>query len=610
MCTITIAKKGKRNDRRAAVLLLATLFLVVMFALLAFAVDIGYISLAQTQLQSAADAAALAAASYIPNDINTARQKAITFATQNKAGGKTISTNSVTVEFGNWDVTARLHRRSARKRGQSHHPARRRPRRPDSPVFRAILGMSGTSRTASAVAMTNPRDICFVVDLSGSMNDDSEPCWVTYEITNAYSSTIANNLVQNVYNDFGFGTFPGTLQHVGQPLGITQNNNAYATLSSSSGPLTSSSIPSTYRITSSDNTAAKRKVKAYKWIIDYQLAQIMPNALPTPISSNTASRTYWTAYLDYVIYSQPTGASISPITSFGNPQPTSYPDATSTEIQSYRNKLGYRTYVQFMMDHGREAVPTGAGQYTPLSTSSAYCPYHSETTDGGTFNFPPREMPTHAGRRSIIAALEIVKQRNLTVSDSNQRDWISIITFDQVTNPSAVTILHPLNYNYDQAMQDSTTMQAVSDISASTATETGLIAAKNLLTANGRTYTEKVVVLLTDGSPNLYYSSSSTISTYISQHPSSNFYSGSSYNSQNAALMQAMSMQSSKWRLFPVGIASGTNYDFMDRFARLGGSANPQGQSPRGTGDPSQYEQTLKTIFQNIINNPKARLVQ
>ena len=40
---------------------------------------------------------------------------------------------------------------------------------------------------ASAVAMANPRDICFVLELSGSMNDDTEPCWATNEITNTFA---------------------------------------------------------------------------------------------------------------------------------------------------------------------------------------------------------------------------------------------------------------------------------------------------------------------------------------------------------------------------------------------------------------------------------------
>ena len=50
-----------------------------------------------------------------------------------------------------------------------------------------------------------------------------------------------------------------------------------------------------------------------------------------------------------------------------------------------------------MLDWGRNGKPDGTN-YTPLSTSSAYCPYHSESTAGGTFSFPPSEQPTHSAR--------------------------------------------------------------------------------------------------------------------------------------------------------------------------------------------------------------------
>jgi len=39
-----------------------------------------------------------------------------------------------------------------------------------------------------------------------------------------------------------------------------------------------------YRITSNDSEAV-RKQKAYSWIIDYQIARVMPNARPAPDSA-------------------------------------------------------------------------------------------------------------------------------------------------------------------------------------------------------------------------------------------------------------------------------------------------------------------------------------
>ena len=47
------------------------------------------------------------------------------------------------------------------------------------------------------------------------------------------------------------------------------------------------------------------------------------------------------------------------------------------------DELGYRSYVQFMMDYGRDQKPGGT-HYTPLSQYSAVCPWHSEATAGGT----------------------------------------------------------------------------------------------------------------------------------------------------------------------------------------------------------------------------------
>ena len=60
----------------------------------------------------------------------------------------------------------------------------------------------------------------------------------------------------------------------------------------------------------------------------------------------------------------------------------------------------------------------------------------------------------------------------------------------------------------------------------------------------------------------------------------------------------------------PVGIGLGTDYGFMDRMARTGGTADDDGLSPRGSGNPADYEQRLTDIFEEIINNGRMRLVK
>lgn len=615
------------SSRRGATLVLFTLLLVALIGMVAFAVDVGYVNLTKTELQTAADASALAASAVLNQDAETIRTVAQNYAGKHKSGGQTVSLGTSDVEFGVWDSTAGTFTPIT----AGGNAVRITARRIAAPLFFArVFGRNNFDTTASAVGMANPRDIVFVVDLSGSMNDDSEPGWATTELTNALTPegypNVANDLMQNVYTDFGYGTFPGTLQWVGSPLSVTANNSAYANLTKDSGPLTLTGVDAAYKITSS-NSESTRKTKAYKWMVDNQIAVVMAGVKPTPSSSNSASLAYWTKYLDYVIEPKsvsgrgtlPPSQDSDRIDGLNNPNSASFPDASDSVPQGFRNQIGYRTYVQFMMDFGRNLQPDGS-TYTPLSTLSSDCPWHTEATEGGTFSFPPREQPTHASRRALIAAIQVIKERNENIPDLDQRDWVSVITYD-LTSPAPV-IHQALTGDYDDAMLACTALQAVSDAAYSTATETGLITASQHLQpsssgGSGRQHAQKVVVLLTDGMPNLYSSSSSTISTYRTDNPSvdswgnSNWYSSSStYNAFNAPIMQSLTMQGNGWSVFPVGLGLGTDYSFMDRMARTGGTASDGGESPRGSGNPAEYEQRLADIFEEIITNPKCRLVQ
>jgi Mg-chelatase subunit ChlD len=559
---------------------LAAIILSVMVGMLAFAVDIGYIELSRTQLQAAADSSALAAAASVNLSRTDMETVAKRFADANAAAGRQVQLLSNDIEYGTWDAGTRTFTPSP----TPSNAVRVTVRTADNTggktklFFARIFNVDSLEQEASAVATVNPRDICFVVDLSGSMNDDTDPD-NTASINSTFAGqgypTIGSELLNQIYTDFGFNcTYPSEpVQWIGQPLGVGSSGNPLTTITKNGGVLTQSSIPSKYRIKSSDSTAV-RKQKAYSWAMDVQMPQVMPAAKPTPNSATNYA--YWANYLD----------------------------------SNYR-QIGYRSYLNFMNANGRDLKPDGAN-LTPLSASSPNCPWHSESTDGGVFSFPPREQPTHAARRAIIAAINLIKSRNNTISDMNQRDWVSIVTFDRIGSGSP-NLLVPLTGNYDTAMGICPRLQACGENGASTATETGLIAAYNHIKpqsqgGQGREATNKIVVLLTDGMPNLYSSSSNTISNYISSHPSDNFYGNK--NPQDAALMQTSIMQGDRWSLYPVGIGLGTDYGFMDRMARMGTTASKSGESPRGSGNPAEYEERLRQIFENIITNPKLRLVQ
>jgi hypothetical protein len=69
-------------------------------------------------------------------------------------------------------------------------------------------------------------------------------------------------------------------------------------------------------------------------------------------------------------------------------------------------------------------------------------------------------------------------------------------------------------------------------------------------------------------------------------------------------------MQGDNWNIYAVALGLGADYDFMDRMARQGNTADDDGQAPRTSGDPSAYETELTSIFKDIIATPKVTLVQ
>ena len=114
-------------------------------------------------------------------------------------------------------------------------------------------------------------------------------------------------------------------------------------------------------------------------------------------------------------------------------------------------------------------------------------------------------------------------------------------------------------------------------------------------------------MLLTDGVPNAWQSSTSTINSYVGTNPDPDYY-GNDYLWLNSAIMQADMIESENTVLYSVGIGLGTDYNFMDRMARVG-QTDTSGLSPRGSGNPAEYEQRLVDIFSEIITNPGGRMV-
>ena len=294
------ALRARRNDSRrrtANILVTTAVLMVVLLGLMALAIDVGTMTQVRTQLQRSADAAALAGASKL-HDQNAATAvvaEATRYVSMNSVAGTSIALDPVDVEIGIWNPGDRSFTPRSSSLGNA---VRVTPRtREGTLFFGRIFTSEPPEIRASAIAATRPREIAFVIDLSGSMNDDTEPCWATDEIALRWGAGPANRLMENLYSDLGLGTFPGAVQWVGQGTGVLTDEWAYAELTDNQGPLTRI-VDRYYRILSTD-TEAERKTKAYRWIIDSQIAAVMPKA--GPVADSRQNFEFWSKYLDYVI---------------------------------------------------------------------------------------------------------------------------------------------------------------------------------------------------------------------------------------------------------------------------------------------------------------------
>ena len=95
----------KNMKRRGTVIILTALMLVVIMAMAACAVDLGWVALVRNQLQVAADAAAMAAAGEMNGSQTTASAKAKAIAGLNRAGGPNefVTLADSDIVYGVWD---------------------------------------------------------------------------------------------------------------------------------------------------------------------------------------------------------------------------------------------------------------------------------------------------------------------------------------------------------------------------------------------------------------------------------------------------------------------------------------------------------------------------
>lgn len=144
--------------------LYAAIALVALLGIMSFAVDLGRVQCAKTELQNACDAAARYAATGVHD--GTAFAKAQAAALENKVDGSALSILAADVETGTWDDSARVFTPTATNPDAVRITGRRTAARGNAVplVFARAVGMSAVDVTASSVAKITggPSDVDIV----------------------------------------------------------------------------------------------------------------------------------------------------------------------------------------------------------------------------------------------------------------------------------------------------------------------------------------------------------------------------------------------------------------------------------------------------------------
>jgi Ca-activated chloride channel homolog len=159
------------TSRTGGVVILFVLLLPVLLAMVAFAVDVGRVTMLRSELQNVVDSGTLAAQIQLrtkPNAVGKAKKVAIEYVRRNMIGSRLVPKGSIDVEVGYWDSETSTFDTS----NPVKNAVRVFARQDDQPyIFGRTMGYQTFGVPASAIATgaTSTLDIMLTLDLSGSM---------------------------------------------------------------------------------------------------------------------------------------------------------------------------------------------------------------------------------------------------------------------------------------------------------------------------------------------------------------------------------------------------------------------------------------------------------
>ncbi|MER2266261.1 TadG family pilus assembly protein [Methylobacterium oxalidis] len=191
------------KDKAGQITMLVGLLSPIGFGVAAFAVDLATVSLVDTRLHTAADAAALAAVAVLP-DTTTARTRALEIAAQNAWASDGTVTSNADVQFGTYDTAAKVFSAGATPPNAVRVTAARTTAKGNPIIFAfaRVFGVASQDRSISAVAMRFSPAYCFLVldpkasgafNVSGTGKLSVPNCGVQVNSTSDTAATVGNN---------------------------------------------------------------------------------------------------------------------------------------------------------------------------------------------------------------------------------------------------------------------------------------------------------------------------------------------------------------------------------------------------------------------------------
>jgi Flp pilus assembly protein TadG len=211
------SRRGRAQRRRGAVLVLFVVALIPLVACVALAIDLGMVTFAQTQLCDAADAAALAGTRALNgNTANNNNYSAVTPTVQQVLAANSVLGTKLTASSGTVNIGRYCYNSTAQQfQGQFPGPSGQNWDMVQVTVaanvyknlgFAKIMNLSMPNLQAVATAAHRARDVCLILDYSGSMRFSSL-------LGLPYQGDRVSNNPDTIYPTFGhYSVMGGSIQ--------------------------------------------------------------------------------------------------------------------------------------------------------------------------------------------------------------------------------------------------------------------------------------------------------------------------------------------------------------------------------------------------------------